>query len=127
MVDACNMKRPNGSIKRHPLSFLVEAADSICYNVMDIEDGMTMGWYSFTDVTDFINKYMEEKTDIKNYSILSVLGIDFDKDKINKNDEKRKMCDFRVKSIRYFVELAISRFKENLEGIDNGTYSKELI
>lgn len=127
MVDACNMKRPNGSIKRHPLSFLVEAADSICYNVMDIEDGMTMGWYSFTDVTDFINKYMEEKTDIKNYSILSVLGVDFDKDKINKNDEKRKMCDFRVKSIRYFVELAISRFKENLEGIDNGTYSKELI
>lgn len=58
MVDACNMKRDNGSIKRHPLSFLVEAADSICYNVMDIEDGMTMGWYSFFDVTDFIDRYI---------------------------------------------------------------------
>lgn len=127
MVEACNMKRTDGSVKRHPLCFLVEAADSICYNVMDIEDGMTMGWYSFSDVTNFINKYMAKKTGDEKYSILSVLGIDFEKDQINKNDEKRMMCDFRVKSIRYFVDLAIRRFKENLEGIDNGTYSKELI
>lgn len=127
MVDACNMKRPDGCIKRHPLSFLVEAADSICYNVMDIEDGLTMGWYSFSDVTKFIDNYMSQKTGSKNYSILSVLGVNFDKEKINKNDEKRMMCDFRVKSIRYFVNLAIKRFKENLEEIDKGTYSKELI
>lgn len=127
MVDACNMKRSDGCIKRHPLSFLVEAADSICYNVMDIEDGLTMGWYSFSDVTKFIDNYMSKKTGAKNYSILSVLGVNFDKENINKKDEKRMMCDFRVKSIRYFVNLAIKRFKENLEEIDKGSYSKELI
>ena len=32
-----------------------------------------------------------------------------------------------MKSIRYFVNLAIKRFKENLEEIDKGSYSKELI
>lgn len=127
MVEACNMKRNDDSIKRYPLSFLVEAADSICYNVMDIEDGLTMGWYSFSDVTDFINDYMEKNAHISNYSILNVLGIDVNNTQINMKDEKRRMCDFRVKSIRYFVDLAIKRFKENLEGIDNGTYSKELI
>lgn len=127
MVDACNMKRDNGSIKRHPLSFLVEATDSICYNVMDIEDGMTMGWYSFFDVTDFIDRYMQKKMNDPNYSILKVLGVNLEKEQINEKDEKRKMCDFRVKSIRYFVDLAIKRFKENLEYIDNGTYSNELI
>lgn len=31
IVKACNLRMPDGKIKRHPLSFLVEAADSICY------------------------------------------------------------------------------------------------
>lgn len=127
MAEECGMKCIDGSIKRHPLSFLVEAADSISYNVMDIEDGMTMGWYSFSEMTDFIDEYMKEKTRNNGYSILSVLNIDFKKQGIDEHDEKRKMCDFRVKSIRYFVNLAISKFKENLEAIDNGKYSKELI
>ena len=127
MIDACNMRRDDGSIKRPPLSFLIEAADSICYNVMDIEDGMAMGWYSFSDVTDFIDKYMGKKTNISNYSILKSLDIDFRDEQINDKDEKRMMCDFRVKAIRYFVNLAITRFKDNLEKIDNGTYSTELI
>lgn len=37
------------------------------------------------------------------------------------------MCDFRVAIIRYLVNLAIRNFKNNLEGIDKGTYTKELI
>jgi len=28
---------------RHPLAFLVEAADDICYRVMDLEDGFRLG------------------------------------------------------------------------------------
>lgn len=127
MVKACGMIRSDGNIKRHPLSFLVEAADSICYNVMDIEDALTMGWYSFSDVIDFIDGYIKKKTGNRDYSILSVLKIDFDAKKIDAKDEKRKMCYFRVKAIRYFVNIAILRFKENLKGIDDGVYSKELI
>lgn len=127
MADACNMRCANGCIKRHPLSFLVEAADSISYNVMDIEDGMTMGWYSFSDVTDFIDRYMVKKTNNPDFSILKTLGIDFKTEQISEKDEKRMMCDFRVKAIRYFVNLAITRFKDNIEDIDNGIYSKELI
>jgi dGTPase len=29
---------------RHPLAFLVEAADDICYAVIDIEDGYELGY-----------------------------------------------------------------------------------
>lgn len=47
MIVKCNMLNSDNKVKRHPLSFLVEAADSISYNIMDIEDGLTMGWYSF--------------------------------------------------------------------------------
>ena len=36
MVDA-------GTVRRHPLSFLTEAADDICYRVLDLEDAVEMG------------------------------------------------------------------------------------
>lgn len=29
---------------RHPLAFLVEAADDICYTIIDFEDGINLGW-----------------------------------------------------------------------------------
>lgn len=35
---------------RHPLAFLVEVADDICYGIMDIEDGFRSGHLSFAEV-----------------------------------------------------------------------------
>jgi dGTPase len=32
---------------RHPLAFLVEAADDICYSIIDLEDGCSLGLVSF--------------------------------------------------------------------------------
>lgn len=37
---------------RHPLAFLVEAADDICYRVIDIEDGFRLGHLSYQDAFD---------------------------------------------------------------------------
>lgn len=34
---------------RHPLVFLVEAADDICYHIVDLEDGFWMGYISYED------------------------------------------------------------------------------
>lgn len=127
MVEACHMRTEDNKIKRHPLSFLVEAADSISYSIMDIEDGLTMGWYSFDYIIESLDRYLKKETDNQDDSILKVIGLDFDKKGIDKNDEKRKMCDFRVAITRYLVNLAISKFKTNLEKIDKGEYSKELI
>ena len=127
MIVKCNMLNSDNKVKRHPLSFLVEAADSISYNIMDIEDGLTMGWYSFSYIIKYLDKYLQEKTSNQDYSILDELGIDFKQKKIAEDDEKRRMCDFRVAIIRHLVNLAIRNFKNNLEGIDKGTYTKELI
>lgn len=35
-------KKENGQYSRHPLVYLVEAADDICYEIMDIEDALKM-------------------------------------------------------------------------------------
>lgn len=127
IVEACNMKKPDGTIKRHPLSFLVEAADSISYNVMDVEDGMTMGWYSFDELVKELDQYLTELSGGRTTSVLQLLKLDFQGKGIDKNDQKRKMCDFRVSAIRYLVDLAVRNFKKNLESIDKGEYNKELI
>lgn len=37
---------------RHPLAFLVEAADDICYRVIDIEDGFRLGHLSFHEALE---------------------------------------------------------------------------
>ncbi len=40
---------------RHPLAFLVEAADDICYSIVDIEDGYQMGFLTFAEVVALLN------------------------------------------------------------------------
>lgn len=39
---------------RHPLAFLVEAADDICYNIIDLEDGCRLGLVSVNDTIELL-------------------------------------------------------------------------
>ena len=39
---------------RHPLALLVEAADDICYRIVDIEDGYHMGYVSYADTEELL-------------------------------------------------------------------------
>ncbi len=40
---------------RHPLTFLVEAADDICYHIVDLEDGFWMGYIAYEDARMLLN------------------------------------------------------------------------
>lgn len=39
---------------RHPLAYLVEAADDICYNIIDLEDGCRLNLISFNEARDLM-------------------------------------------------------------------------
>lgn len=133
MADNCglNAKTEDGRkfIKRHPLSFLVEAADSICYNIMDVEDGVNKKWFTYKTVIDelntFIRKQIKKKEEKESFDIEKYLSVNTPKD--DNRTEKKKMVDFRIRVISYYVELAINNFLKNLEGIDKGEYKSELI
>jgi dGTPase len=43
MARDLGLLKPDGHVCRHPLSFLTEAADDICYRVIDLEDAVEMG------------------------------------------------------------------------------------
>lgn len=120
----------NTYIKRHPLSFLVEAADSICYNIMDVEDGVNKKWFTYDSVIEELNTYIRDHIGVDDkykefFDLQALVGL-----KISKNDdesEKKKMVNFRICVINYFVKLAIKNFINNLKDIDDGKYTEELI
>ena len=44
---------------RHPLAFLVEAADDICYHIVDLEDGFRMGCIAYEDAKMLLNDILK--------------------------------------------------------------------
>nr|WP_297460519.1 deoxyguanosinetriphosphate triphosphohydrolase [uncultured Halomonas sp.] len=46
--------RGDGVWCRHPLAYLVEAADDICYALLDLEDGLEMGILRYDEVADVL-------------------------------------------------------------------------
>lgn len=50
---------------RHPLAFLVEAADDICYSIIDLEDGCRLGLLSFDETVDLLSGILRDKLDRK--------------------------------------------------------------
>jgi dGTPase len=149
IVKGCNMMKFNkktgkDEVKRHPLSFLVEAADSICYGTMDMEDGYNINWYSFDDMINALNKFVYEKAvendkidllkeyapgkkNARKFSIENLIGFKRKWPNKTDKDKRRLILDFRVKLIDYLTKLAIDNFVKNLEKIDNGEYSNELL
>ena len=46
---------------RHPLAFLVEAADDICYHIVDLEDGFRMGCINYDEATSLLNDVLKDE------------------------------------------------------------------
>lgn len=116
----CGLNNADGSYMRHPLSFLMEAADSICYSVMDIEDGHNKGWYNY--------EYVKSK--LKHISEMDKIFA-----KVESNDditgmppsETKKIVNLRIQLISRLVIITIENFIKNYKEICAGTYNKELI
>lgn len=96
---------------RHPLAFLVEAADDICYRIMDLEDGSHLGLVSFKETEELLMPLIR-KAKLKLY---------------NTRDEKEKIGYLRAKAIALLVDQLAEAFLENEEQILAGNFESELI
>ena len=96
---------------RHPLSFLVEAADDICYSIMDLEDGFRLGLLSFKE-TESLLLPLIHKRDLSGYK---------------KRDDNEKVGYLRAKAISDLVNLVAEVFVENEKEILAGDFNKELV
>jgi len=96
---------------RHPLAFLVEAADDICYRIMDLEDGFRLGLVSFKESEELLRPLITD-TDIKFY---------------DEKDEKEKVGYLRAVAIRELVTELATVFLDEEKNILNGNFESDLI
>ncbi len=62
VVSTLGLKKEDGLVVRHPLSFLSEAADDICYRICDFEDAALMRILTEKEVRDIFIKIIGEDT-----------------------------------------------------------------
>ena len=105
--------------KRHPFVWLVEAADDICYNIIDMEDAHRLGIIStndcenlFIDLIKSVNETEEKRVNEK----LSFIS--------NKNE---RISYLRAKVINALINKSTSLYQENFDNILNGSQDKALL
>lgn len=101
---------------RHPLVYLVEAADDICYEIMDIEDAHKMKLITTEECKNLLLDYIsEEKKESKIEKMMKV------------GDENEQIVYLRSSVIGILVDECAKIFVENEEAIMNGTFNSSLI
>ncbi|MFC7331940.1 dGTP triphosphohydrolase [Rhodocista pekingensis] len=89
---------------RHPLAYLVEAADDACYRVVDIEDAVKMRMLSFADAE----------------SLLAPLVVVDRQEYDEIDDEDRRLIYLRARAIDRLVHDAAEMFLERLPELMQG-------
>jgi len=97
---------------RHPLAFLVEAADDICYNIIDLEDGCRLGWVDFATAKELL---------------AGILGSRYDPSKLKKiANENEKIGVLRAIAIDQLIRQSAQEFLDNETSILNGSFDSAL-
>ncbi len=99
---------------RHPLAFLVEAADDICYAILDLEDAIELNILGFNDIKPIL---------------LQLCGDTSYDDEIfsTQASARRKISALRGKAMENMIESAVTAFMDNLPEIMKGEYRGELL
>ena len=100
------------SFYRHPLAYLVEAADDICYTIIDFEDGINLGLIEEEYALEYLSKLIH--------------GINRDKYYALKHTKDRTAY-LRAIAINSLIDEAVTIFLSNEEAILNGSFSKSLL
>lgn len=103
----------NISFYRHPLAYLVEAADDICYTIIDFEDGINLGLIEEEFALEYMIKLVKDTIDIKKYHSLQ--------------HKKDRVSYLRALAIGVLINEAVAIFLANETQILEGTFEKSLL
>ena len=97
---------------RHPLAFLMEAADDICYLIVDVEDGFRMRYIPFTNAKRLLNAIAQRsEADIKEQA----------------NTEEEEIKYLRARAINKLVKDVANIFLLKEPEILAGEFDRELL
>lgn len=106
-----NKSGDNIGFERHPLAYLVEAADDICYTIIDFEDGINLGWIDEEYALEYLIKLVKDNIRPKYYEL--------------KTKEDR-ISYLRALAIGRMIDEVIAVFKENESEILKGNFPYSL-
>ena len=101
------------AFNRHPLAFLVEAADDICYTIIDFEDGINLGLIEEEFALEYLIKLVKDSIDIQKYHSLKL--------------KKDRVSYLRALAIGTLINEAADVFLQNESAILAGDYSISLL
>jgi len=105
---------------RHPLVFLVEAADDICYQLMDLEDAHKLKIHNFEKTRSLLMKFFDEKAEAKQIArINETLNL--------VSDPNEQIAYLRASVIGKLVKQCVDVFWKKQSEILSGTFQKALI
>jgi dGTPase len=98
---------------RHPLAFLVEAADDICYAIIDLEDSGKLGLIPMETVCTLMEEVAELQ---KNFRPL--------KDKV---DWESRLGRARAGAVFALIQECVTAFAENVKAMEAGSFEESLV
>ncbi len=101
------------SFSRHPLTYLVEAADDICYTIIDFEDGINLGLIPEDFALEYLIKLVKDTINTKKYNEMVYM--------------EDRLSYLRALAISTLISDVIDVFVENEEAILNGTLGVSLL
>ena len=101
------------SFSRHPLAFLVEAADDICYTIIDFEDGINLGLIQEEFALEYLSKIIRDTIKPENYYALST--------------KEDRIGYLRALAIGSLINEATEIFMKNEDAILEGTFDCALL
>lgn len=107
-------RKDNGAHARHPLAFLMEAADDICYAIVDLEDGHRMGRVSFADAKDLMAPIAGHDDNAPSASYSTIV------------DDSGKLEYLRARAIGKLIHAVVAVFHDNYETIMEGRFEQPL-
>ncbi|MBN2436235.1 MAG: dNTP triphosphohydrolase [Spirochaetes bacterium] len=115
VFDSFNIPRQKNCVNaytRHPFAFLTEAADDICYAIVDLEDAYHLSVIGFDSVYDLLMPIVSSDPSFKDNK-------EFDKD--------IRVARMRSAAISVLIDQVIDVFTSNIELFENYSFSTPLI
>lgn len=103
---------------RHPLVYLVEAADDICYEIMDIEDAHKLKILSYQETESLMLGFFDDETKARIQQRIKDEGL---------TDDNEKVVYMRARVIGLLESECVNAFIEHEEEILAGTFQGSLI
>ena len=122
VMDGCGiicLDEEKNVYSRHPLSYMMEAADDICYLILDMEDAHKRGIVSTHEIEKhFLSFFKEEEKWFfeRKDTIYSTV-----------TDYNERMSFLRATVINKLVDCVANVFTDNYDDIMNGCFKKSLV